>query len=85
MRRFDMPVRQESEAGVVKMINEQVNLDKRAELAKNETVCKPDFNTQDAFRIFDIDNVGSISPTDMQYGLADIGVHVTEDDVNLFF
>ena len=85
MRRFDGPVRAESEAGVVQMINEQVILDKKVEIQKNETVSKPDFNTQDAFRIFDIDNLGTISPTDVQYGLADIGVHVTADDVNLFF
>ena len=45
----------------------------------------PDFNTQDAFRIFDVDNLGSVTAADMTYGLADIGVHVTKDDVNLFF
>ena len=35
--------------------------------------------------MFDIDNIGSINSADMQHGLADIGVHVTSDDVNLFF
>lgn len=84
-RRFDAPVRQETEAGVVRMISEQVHLDKSVEMTKNDTVSRPDFNTYDAFRMFDIDNLGTVTALDMQHGLADIGVHVTQDDVNLFF
>jgi|Transcript_32087 Ca2+-binding EF-hand superfamily protein len=67
------------------MISEQVHLDKNVEMSKNETVQKHDFNTYDAFRIFDIDNLGTITALDMQHGLGDIGVHVTLDDCNLFF
>ena len=60
-------------------------LDKQVEQAKNEAILTPDFNTEDAFRIFDIDGLGSVTAADMQHGLADIGVHVTADDVHLFF
>jgi Ca2+-binding EF-hand superfamily protein len=67
------------------MINEQVQLDQHVESAKNETVTRPDFNTFDAYRIFDIDNIGTITALDMKHGLQDIGVHVTAEDVNLFF
>ena len=67
------------------MINQQIVHDRQVELAKNDAVNRPDFNTQDAFRIFDIDNLGSITASDILHGLADIGVHVTSDDVNLFF
>lgn len=59
------------------MISEKVHLDKNIEVSKNETVSRADFNTNDAFRIFDIDNLGTITPLDLQHGLADIGVHVT--------
>ena len=83
-RRFDHPIKQETEAGVVKMLSEQVNLDKNVEIAKNETCTRPDFNTHDAFRIFDIDNLGSITALDLQHGLQDIGVNLSGDDVNLF-
>ena len=76
-RRYDNPRRQETEAGVVQMISEKVHLDKNIEVSKNETVSRADFNTNDAFRIFDIDNLGTITPLDLQHGLADIGVHVT--------
>ena len=84
-RRFGEPVRQETEAGVVRMISEQVALDKNVEMAKNETVSCHDFNTYDAFRIFDIDNLGTITALDLQHGLSDIGVHVSTDDIHLFF
>ena len=66
------------------MISEQVHLDKNVEMAKNATVTRPDFNTHDAWRIFDIDNIGSITALDLQHGLQDIGVNVTTDDCNLF-
>ena len=67
------------------MISEQVNFDKNLEMSKNETVMQADFNTYDAFRIFDIDNLGTITPLDLQHGLADIGINVTADDCQLFF
>ena len=35
--------------------------------------------------MFDIDNIGTITPLDLQHGLGDIGVHVTQDDCQLFF
>jgi hypothetical protein len=34
-------------------------------MAKNEAVTKSDFNTFDAFRIFDIDNLGTVTALDM--------------------
>ena len=67
------------------MFREQVTLAQQVEMAKNEAVTKADFNTFDAFRIFDIDNLGTVTALDMQHGLQDIGVHVTLDDINLFF
>ena len=41
-------------------------MDKRVEMAKNETITRgADFNTFDAFRIFDIDNLGMVTPLDV--------------------
>lgn len=47
------------------MISEQVHLDKNVEMSKNETVARPDFNSYDAFRMFDIDNLGTVTALDM--------------------
>ena len=82
--RFGSPVKEETENGFFKMLNEQLSLDKRVELAKNEVASKHDFNTYDAFKIFDIDGVGSVSANDLRYGLADIGVSASLEDINLF-
>lgn len=38
----------------------------------------------DAFKMFDIDQRGVISDSDIKYGLADIGVNVDMEDVRLF-
>ena len=54
---------------MVRMITEQVGLDKNVEIAKNETCTRPDFNTHDAFRIFDVDNIGTVTALDIQHGL----------------
>jgi len=39
----------------------------------------------DAFRIFDVDGVGSITSKEFFYGLADIGIATQMEDVELFF
>ena len=54
-------------------------------MSKNETDAKPDFNSYDAFRMFDIEDLGRATALDMKHGLAVIGVRVTTDDVNIFF
>lgn len=82
--RFGSPVQQETENGLMKMLTEQLQLDRDVELKKNDVTSKHDFNTYDAFRIFDIDGVGSISGNDLKHGLADIGVFTNLEDINLF-
>ena len=66
------------------MINELIKLDKQVEAHKNDVASKHDFNTFDAFRMFDIDGVGSVSATDLKHGFADIGVFASIDDINCF-
>ena len=83
-RRFGSPIKQETEIGVVSMLDEQANLDKEVERAKENMASQPDFNVYDAFRMFDIDGRGSVNATDVRYGLADIGVHVEQEDARLF-
>lgn len=56
------------------MLNELVALERELERAKTNLIQHPDFNSFDAFRIFDIDGVGSITCNELQYSLADIGV-----------
>ena len=57
------------------MLNEHIILERGLERAKEVLIQNQDFNLFDAFRIFDIDGVGSITAKEFFYGLADIGVH----------
>ena len=82
--RFGSPVKEETENGLMKMLVEQLNLDRQVEIKKNDAAAKNDFNMYDAFRIFDIDGVGSVSANDLKHGLADIGVFASQEDINLF-
>ena len=66
------------------MLNEQVQLDREDENAKTTLAMQPDFNTYDCFRMFDIDGRGSLGVTEIRYGLADIGVNVSDEEVRLF-
>lgn len=65
----------ETEEGLVQMLNEHIALERGLERAKQELIKHADFNLFDAFRIFDVDGVGSVSTKEFFYGLADIGVH----------
>ena len=66
------------------MINDKVQYEKAIEQNKNDTIAFDDFNSYDAFRIFDIDEKGSISANDLLHGLSDIGVQITYDECQLF-
>ena len=78
-------MRIETEEGLIKLLNELVALDRSLERAKQDVIQRPDFNVYDAFRIFDVDVVGAISESEFKYALADIGVHVQAEDIDLFF
>jgi len=56
------------------MLSEHVALERGIERAKQVLVQHEDFNMWDAFRIFDVDGVGSITSKEFFYGLADIGI-----------
>ena len=64
---------------------ECIHFEKSLEKGKHEVALKPDFNLCDAFRIFDERECGYISMSDLKNGLADIGISVPHDEIDLFF
>jgi len=73
--RFSGSRRFESEDGLIKILNKHVALERGLERAKEILIQHQDFNLFDAFRIFDVDGVGSITAKEFFYGLSDIGIH----------
>lgn len=62
----------------------QLELEKKIEKAKIQLSLKTDFNLIDAFRIFNESGNGSASIPDLQRGLSELGLDVSNDEVSLF-
>lgn len=75
----------DTEQDTVNFLVECIYFEKCLEKGKHELALKPDFNLCDAFRIFDEKECGYISQTDFKNGLADIGLSISHDEIELFF
>lgn len=64
-RRFESPIKDTTERETVKMVEEFAYLDRDVERSKHNLVAQPDFNTYDAFRMFDVDGRGVINAQDL--------------------
>jgi Ca2+-binding EF-hand superfamily protein len=53
------------------------------ENSKIDLALKPDFNCEDAFRIFELNGRGYLTPEDIRYGLNLLGIYATDTDINL--
>ena len=73
------------EDDLVTALKGQLNQERDIDQAKIDLTNRPDFNLFDAFRIFDIDNRGYVLSSDLKYGLNDLGVFPSQDDLDLFF
>jgi len=69
---------------LVHALKEQCNLEAELERAKIHLAQMTDFNLHDAFGIFDISRLGSVSAADIQNGLNAIGLFPTYDECALF-
>ena len=59
-------------------------MEKEIENAKISLAQRPDFNLFDAFRVFDIDNRGFITLSDLKSGLNEIGLYPSIEELELF-
>jgi Ca2+-binding EF-hand superfamily protein len=55
----------------------------KIENAKIDLALKQDFNCEDAFRIFEFNGRGFITPEDLRYGLKLLDIYATDNDINL--
>jgi Ca2+-binding EF-hand superfamily protein len=84
-RRIQPVLRLEEEDELVRALREHITLEREIENAKIQLAQRPDFNLFDAFRIFDIDSRGWISIGDLKYGLNEIGIFASHDEIELYF
>jgi Ca2+-binding EF-hand superfamily protein len=69
---------------LITTLREQCSLEREVEAGKVQIAQKADFNLFDAFNIFDISRVGSVTIHDLREGLNAIGVYPTAEEVELF-
>ena len=73
------------ELSMVNLFREQLELEKRLERVKIDLTLRTDFNLIDAFRIFDSEGKGWITPQEVKESLSLFGVFASIDDLNLYF
>jgi Ca2+-binding EF-hand superfamily protein len=78
-------LRLEEEDELVRALREHISIERELENAKIQLAQRVDFNLYDAFRIFDVDSRGWISLSDLKYGLNDIGVFASTEEIDLYF
>ena len=69
---------------LVNGLRDLIRTENDIEREKVSLALKPDFNLTDAFKIFDVNYMGSITVTDLREGLAAIGVFPTSEELDLF-
>lgn len=71
------------EENFVAYLKELLELENQVEKAKCDVIIKSDFNTEDAFGIFEIDRRGYITDLDVKYGLNSLDIFPTHDEIAL--
>lgn len=84
-RRVQPMLRLEEEDELVRALREHISIERELENAKIQLAQRSDFNLFDAFRIFDIDSRGWITLSDLKYGLNDIGIFASSEEIDLYF
>ncbi len=75
------------QAGITRLIKEIVYIEREIESAKIDLALMTDFNIGDAFRMFDVNNLGEVSKQNLTGGLK-INLGFTDfhvDDIDRFF
>lgn len=71
------------EENFIAYVKELLELENQIEKAKCDVIIKSDFNTEDAFGIFEIDRRGYITDLDVKYGLNSLDIFPTHEEIAL--
>ena len=64
-------------------LTEVMNAENAIESAKIDLALRCDFNCEDAFRIFELNGRGFLTPEDIRFGLNLLDIYATDTDINL--
>lgn len=64
-------------------MKEAMNCETQIEKAKIDLALRSDFNVEDAYRIFELDGRGIITEADLKYGLNQLDIYASANDIKL--
>lgn len=71
------------EENFIGYLRELLDLENQIEKAKCDMVIKSDFNSEDAFGVFEMDRRGYITDLDIKYGLNSLDIFPTHEEIAL--
>ncbi|EAR90151.2 EF hand protein (macronuclear) [Tetrahymena thermophila SB210] len=70
---------------LILIFREIINFEKEIELCKQNLALCPDFNLQDAYRVFDSQNKGLVTQSEFQETLSSLNIFYNIEDIFLFY
>ena len=67
----------------ISFLKEVMNVENQIEKAKIDLALRSDFNVEDAYRIFELDGRGIVTEADLKYGLSQLDIFATSNDIKL--
>lgn len=71
------------EAAFITYLKEVMNVENQIEKAKIDLALRSDFNVEDAYRIFELDGRGIVTEADLKYGLNQLDIYASANDIKL--
>jgi len=81
--RKDSPMKPKEEIELVKALKEMIEHIRALEITKNSLAMMKDFNSYNAFSIFDVEKKGAINSRQLEQGFECLDLHFTKADVAL--
>ena len=75
----------EKERDFIKYLKAVAKSEKEIEFARRDLFRQPDFNGEDAFRLFEVEGAGVITKKDLIFGLKLLGIKPTNQQIDLIF
>ena len=75
----------ENEKNFVKYLKALIKSEKEIEFAKRDLMRQPDFNAEDAFRLFEVKGAGVVNKKDLIFGLKLLGIKPTNNQITIIF
>ena len=75
----------EKEKNFIKYLKEIIKSEREIEFARRDLMRQNDFNAEDAFRLFEVEDTNVVTKKDLKFGLKLLGLKPTNDQIKIIF